>query len=338
MPYPILPANCRSVCFASFTPAPQSDSDPLSLPRRLLWGNDPYLLSGLLRAICDESHNRNIATLSDYDPLLPEQITSLRVEGMGLFTLSPGVLSQDADLIDCRLPTVGDLTEANQLRQRLQATAAEIGRISDAYGMSADLLLSSAQRLADCRSLEERAEHLARRFSHSEKKAPPLAVLTLGKNEEPLWKLPCPATTRLICFTPLYGIESLLLSKFASALEARGCGFILLTHALTHRPVGLWLPDYDRCYLIEYCPSFPTQFYSCKQVSLRRYLLPYCTEERRAWRNLAAATKGLEQHLVRTLTAYRTMAKEEERLRLSLYSESRLQNLRKRLLIDLFCS
>lgn len=330
-------ADTSVACFQSLhTPTPSPSSDGTLV--HLLWGHDPYLLSKLLTAIADEAHNRGIPTAKVFDPLLAERIVELDVEGLGRFTLSPDALRNGARLIDCTLPTAGgDPAKVERPGEQLQALRSEIVSVSRAAAQQAGLLQSVTARLADVDALRLRAERIARHHPRSGGRGASIPTVTCGRGGEQSWHLPCPSDTRLIYLQELYGIGSLFLDDLAAALETRGVRHVLLTHALTDSIVGIYLPDGGLCYLQDYTPSADS-VYPCRQLALRRYLLPHSTEQRRAWRNLAMAVSALERHLEQRLAAYRAIAKEEEAYRSSLYSESRLQTFRKRLLIDLFCS
>lgn len=325
--------------YAGFQPLQSALPAAQSTPSlHLLWGRDPYLLSKLLASIADEAHNRGIPTGKVFDPLLPERIVELNVEGLGQFTLSPDALGSSARLIDCTLSTTrGAPDRASQTKERLQSLHEEIRTTAQAAANNTRLLHAVTQRLADRESLRLRAERIARRFPRGGKRSASIPAVTYGRDGDLLWRLPCPSDTRLICLQALYGIGSLFLTDLAAALETRGVHHVLLTHALTDNIVGIYLPDGGLCYLQDYSPPADSA-QPCRQLALRRYLLPRSTEQRRAWRNLAMAVNALEHHLEQRLAEYRAIAKEEEADHFSLYSESRLQSFRKRLLIDLFCS
>ena len=334
---PFSTADTPVACFRSLhstTPPPSFDGTLV----RLLWGYDPYLLSKLLSAIADEAHNRGIPTIKTFDPLLSEQIIELDVAGMGRFTLSPDALSSGARLIDCTLSTSHVAPDrAGQTKERLQALEKEIRVTARAAADNARLLQAVTAQLADRESLLLRADRIARRFPRGDGRRISIPAVTCGRGGELSWHLPCSSDTRLICLQALYGIGSLFLDDLAAALETRGVRQVSLTHALTDRIVGIYIPDGGLCYLQDYTP--PTDSARpCRQLALRRYLLPHSTEQRRAWRNLAMAVGALERHLEQRIAVYRTIAKEEEAACFSLYSENRLQGFRKRLLIDLFCS
>ncbi|MBQ8287695.1 MAG: hypothetical protein IJX76_02860 [Clostridia bacterium] len=332
-----LPAADASVArfesIQSIPPATPSDNTPV----RLLWGRDPYLRSRLLSAIAGEAANRRRAVSSVYDPLLSDRLVALSVEGMGHFTLDSRALNGTEELIDCNLPLSQDgasaLIEAEELTERRRAVASEIGSIGRAIADNKRLLATVAEKIADYHALRSRAERIARRIPRGDGEEVTLPIACRGEDGKTVLRLPFSSDTRVIGLQGIYRLDSLFLTALADAVRERGCRRVILTNALTDEVVGVRLPSCGLCYLAD-APSDRRD----RQLSLRRYLLPHTTEQRRAWRNLALAVGALEGHLDRRLAEYRTIAKEEEALRSSLYSESRLQSFRKRLLIDLFCS
>ena len=329
-------ADAPAARFASIRSLPTAPPSERT-SQRLLWGRDPFWRSRLLASIAGEAANRRRTVSAIYDPLLPDRPVSLSVEGMRHFTLSADSLNGAEELIDCNLPTppegVPVLAKADGIAAQRQAMTVEIGSIGRAIADNKRLLSTVARKIADCDALRSRAERIVRRLPRGDGGEETLPIACRDGEGRSILRLPFSADTKVIGLQGIYSLDSLFLSALTDKARERGCRLVLLTDALTEEVVGVWFPPCNLCYLID----APAERQN-RQLSLRRYLLPHTTEQRRAWRNLAVAVGALEGHLDRRLAEYRTLAKEEEALRSSLYSESRLQSFRKRLLIDLFCS
>lgn len=303
---------------------------------RLLWGHDPYLLSRLLSSIAGEAVNRRLPLSAVYDPLLPERLVALSVEGLGHFTLAPQALPFACELIDCTLSQSEDasaaLVQADALARRRAKLSGEIASLGQVLADTDRLLSAVAERIVDRAALRRRAERSARKIPRGNHAVREIAAISRDADGV-LGRFPFPADTKIVGLPGIYSLSALFLADLSAALSDRGCCRVLLTSAITGETVGIWLPESALCYLAD----APDELRD-RQLTLCRFTLPHTPEERRAWRGLASAAVALEQHLDRRLCEYRKLAKEEEALRSSLCPASRLQSFRKRLLIDLFCS
>lgn len=314
---------------------------PLSLtaeesPPRLLWGRDPYLLSSLLTAIGSEAANRRKNIFAVYDPYLPTRLTALTAEGVGSFTLSPRQLTVEGGLIDCTLPLPecnGEaLVRVRDLAEAKCALAKEIVSVGRVLADAHSLLAAQGSRLVDRPALRAKAERLAKKFPRGEGSIRMLAIQSYGE-EGTVIRLPFGNEVRVMGLPAHYSLASLFLADFSDTLTARGCDQVVLTAAFTGTVLGIWLPDCGICYLTD-APVEERE----KEITLSRFLHPFTAKERRSYRRLSSSAEAVVGHLCHRLAEYRALAKEEREILATLHSESRLQNFRKRLLIDLFCS
>ncbi len=308
---------------------------PLDLPVRLLWGADPFLCSRMLAAIGGEAANRRKPISAVYDPLLPQRLTAITVEGMGTFTLSFDALPCADGLIDCTVPRQepSDTVQAKvtALSHRRTALAEEIARTGRVLGGHRRLLETVSETIPDIGALTVRAERIARRTLKGTGAVQRIPVRSQAQGSA-VWRLPFPTETKIAGISSAYCLSGHFLRVLENALNAAARQYCLLTSALTEEIVGIYLPTAGVCYLAD-----ADEAQRERKLSLERFFLPHTGERRREWRHLASAAGVLAGRLDRLLTEYRTLAKEEEEVRSSLYSESRLQSFRKRLLIDLFC-
>lgn len=334
-----VPAPNYPACFAPLT---QDSAPPLPFlsdeecPPKLLFGRDPYLLSGLLSSIRSEATNRRLVFHAQYDPYLPHRLTALWVEGVGSFTLSPRRLTVEGGLVDCNFPLSERSEEAllrvPSLTAKRCALAKEIASIGRLLADAKAILAAQGSRLADRSALREKAERIAKKLPRGTVEAYTLAIRSYDDTGA-VTRLPFGGEIRIWGLPSQYSVSALFLEELSAALSARGCRRILLSAAFTGELLGILLPELGICYLTD-APEEMRE----KEVTLSRYLYPFTAEERRRYRRLSAASEAVEEHLCKRLSEYRLLAKEEQALLSSLHSESRLQNFRKRLLIDLFCS
>lgn len=326
---------------ACFTPHSEDCSPTLPFiaeappPPKLLFGRDPYLLSGLLSSIGSEAINRRLTVHALYDPYLPHRLTALWVEGVGSFTLSPQRLTVEGGLVDCNFPLPdigeGNIREIQQLAKARCALAKEITAIGRLISDAKTILATQGACLADRTALREKAERIAKKFPHGESSANKLSIQSYDA-QGAITRLPFGSEIRILGLPSQYSLASLFLTELSEALSSRRCRNVLLTAAFTGELLGILLPEMGICYLSD-APEEMRE----KEVTLSRFLHPFTAEERRRYRRLSEAADALQEHLCRRLGEYRTLADREQELLASLHSESRLQNFRKRLLIDLFC-
>lgn len=329
----------RSASFSPLSGKPTPASAPH--PLRLLWASDPFLVSRLLEGIAGEAANRGIPFALRCDPLLPDRIVALTAEGLGSFTLSPDALRSADGLIDCTLPRNGSDEGASAAVERLSARRAaiaeEIAELCKVLGDHKQLLTVAAKPIADLGALTVRAERIAKHTPHGHTSKDKVRVRQIAVRSRDrggtVLRLPFSREIRVIGITSSYCLAAHFLNALECALDANGCSYDRLTSALTDETAGILLPDAGICYLTD-----ATELIRERTLSLKRFLLPHTTEARKAFRNLAAAAEGLQDHIDGRLAEYRAIAQEEETLRTSLYNENRLHSFRKRLLIDLFCS
>lgn len=335
-----------TACFSP--PAPADGVDPLSFPccsafeidapPKLLFGRDPYLLSGLLSSIRSEAANRRLAVSAVYDPYLPHRLTALSVEGIGNFTLSPSVLTVEGGLVDCTLPHPEGCEEAlsqiRDLSMQKCALAKEIASVGRILADAKTLLTRQGSRLSDCIALRAKGERIAKKLPRSSEKPAHIAVQSYGEAGAVTYHpFPLDGGVRILGLPSRYSLAALFLDALSEAMADRGCFGIWLTAAFTGQRLGVLLPDIGVCYLTD----APEEIRE-KELTLYRFLHPFTAEERRSYRRLADASDTVEAHLCRRLAEYRSLADRERELLMDLHSESRLQTLRKRLLIELFCS
>ena len=309
---------------------------PLPSPKRILWGADPFLRSRLLAAIQHEAGNRRQSVTAVYDPLLSDRIVAISGDSIGALTLSQHQLRGNEKLIDCNalLPPDCDtiLGQAEAIARQRNQLAAEIASVGKAISSHRSLLMGVSRKLCDAPSLQAKIQRIAKQIPKGDGWESALPIFTRKSGKAVHLPFPPGESVRFIELQDVYGIATLFLEDLSRTLAEKKAHRILLTCALTDEPMGILLPAQGVCYLKQIGSTLP-----CKKLPMRRYLSAHTTEERRAWRNLAVSVSALERHLDRLLDAYRNLAKEEDALRVSLYNESRLQNFRKRLLIDLFC-
>lgn len=327
---------------ACFAPLSQDYSPPIpfssavKVPPKLLFGRDPYLLSMLLASIGSEAVNRRLAVCAVYDPYLPNRLTALSVEGIGSFTLSPRQLTVEGGLVDCTvsLPEGDEKmpAEARDLATARCALAKEIISVGRLLADAKSLLAAQGSRLTDLSALRAKAERLAKKLPPSQGGLRKLAIQSYGE-EGAVTCLPFGNEVQILGLPCQYSLASLFLTELADALSVRGCHGVLLSAAFTGEILGIFLPEMGICYLADASEDSRE-----KELTLSRFLYPFTAEERRCYRRLSASADAIEAHLCHRLAEYRTLAKKEQEVLTALYSESRLQNFRKRLLIDLFCS
>lgn len=312
-------------------------SPPLS-PPKLLYGKDPTLLSSLLSSIKSEAINRKLSYRALYDPFLPHRLTDLWVEGLGSFTCSPGQLTVEGGLIDCS-PPISEMSESARIAlQDLAVFKASLTQEIISVGrLLADaklILANQGKHLCFNSALREKAERIAKKLSHGNgaKKTLQWAIQAYGESGT-ITLLPFDKEIRLLGLPSHYSLAPLFLKELEASLIARNCDYILLTAVFTGECVGILLPESGICYLTD----APEEIRE-KELTLSRFLKPFTVEERRCYRRLSTSAEAIEGHLCKCLADYRALAQKEQELYASLQSESRLQNFRKRLLIDLFCS
>ena len=324
-----LPSPSPQSCFQPLAASPVPHRGPA--PRRILWGSDPYLHTRLLSAVLREACNRRQSISAVYDPLIPHRILSVCSEQLGALTLPVGKLTGNERLIDCS-PLLPDGAPSEATIQKKQGLQEEIGKVGEAIALQNRLLEGQSLRLADLPRLQEKVRRIVRKLPADGGGEELLPLFT--RQDGKLYALPSPIweQNKQIVLREAYGISALFFSLLSQALREKKLSHIRLSCALTDETVGILLPTVGLCYRKELpLPS------ASSSLPLRRYLPSHTVEERRAYRNLALAKEALEAHLDRLLVAYRTLAKEEDAQRASLFCESRLQSFQKRLLIDLFC-
>ena len=334
----------HSTDFACFAPLICHTPPPLPIacdrvtPPALLYGNNPTLLSGLLSSIRSEAINRKLAFSALYDPYLPHRLTDLWVEGIGSFTLSPQLLTTEGGLIDCTVPALeadeSVHTALQELSTAMTSLAKEISSVGRLLADAKSILATQGERLCTSVSLRAKAERIAKKLPRKSGTCAKRTLAIQSYDESgAITLLPFPKEIRILGLPSRYSLSSIFLRELEAALIARNCEYILLTAAFTGERLGILLPASGICYLTD----APEELRE-KELTLSRFLLPFTPKERRDYRRLSAATKAIEAHLCLRLADYRAFAMREKELHASLYQESRLQNFRKRLLIDLFCS
>lgn len=326
--YPAQPRRI-SACFAS----PDSKLPLLSDSPCLLWSRDRALGAKLLEAIAGEAANRKLPFFAVYDPLLPDRMTALTVEGIGSYTLFPDALTREGGMIDCSVCVADEKepAELTSLRKQQECLRTQISRIGKILAAQNRLRKETASLIIDKDALTARAIRIARHIPKGNGSSSVLPILSYGE-QNGICLYPFDSDTRIIGLTSRYNLADLFLDALSDALAQKRCGYTVLTDALTDTPIGIYLTQIGVCYLTE----APTEVRE-KQLTLQRFLNPYTTEGRRAWRQLTASFTLLEEHLCDRIRAYRELAQQEEKLFSALYQTNRLQNFRKRLLIDLFC-
>lgn len=303
-------------------------------PSYLLWSPDPHLSARLLNAIASEAANRKLPTHAFYDPLLPTRMCGLWVQGLGNFTTHPAILTNGGILIDCTsccdTPSAS-ATKLTELIAKKQYLEEKIADIATLLQTQSQLRKDIAQSMVDTDALYRRAIGIARRTPHGAEDSTVLPILsyTAGESE---YRLPFAQEVRIVGMTAQYGLAPLFLDVLLDALAKRHCQRVILENALTHQPIGVWLPTGGVCYLTQ----APAEICE-KQLSLTRYLLPHTQPKRHLYRTLTSACKTWEGYLSHTLEQYQSLCQSEEAIYASLYTANRLQNFRKRLLIELFC-
>ena len=341
------PERLRDSFAACFASAVSTDTaNPLSIPcfstventpPKLLFGRDPYLLSGLLSSIRSEAANRKLAVSTVYDPYLPDRLTALSVEGIGNFTLSPSRLTVEGGLVDCTLPlsensedTLASIRDLAVQRSELAKEIASVGRLlADAK----TLLTRQGSRLVDFTALCAKGERVAKKLPRGSRAPVSIAIRSYDA-EKTITRLPFSPDcgVRVLGLPSRYSLADLFLEVLSEAMADRGCFGVWLTDAFSGRRLGVLLPDIGVCYLTD----APEEIRE-KELTLSRFMTPFTADQRRCYRRLEEASDAIEAHLCRRLSEYQALADRERELLMNLHSESRLQTFRKRLLIDLFC-
>lgn len=333
-----------AACFASA--ASTDTANPLSIPcfsafettpPKLLFGRDPYLLSGLLASIRSEAANRKLAVSAVYDPYLPDRLTALSVEGIGNFTISPSRLTVEGGLVDCTLPFSENsenlIASVRDLAAQRSDLAKEIASVGRLLADAKTLLARQGSRLVDSAALCAKGERVAKKLPRGSRAPVSIAIQSYDA-EQTITRLPFSPDSgvRVLGLPSRYSLADLFLAVLFEAMTTRGCFGIWMTDAFSGRRLGVLLPDIGVCYLTD----APEEIRE-KELTLSRFMTPFTAAERRGYRRLEEASDAIEAHLCRRLTEYRALADRERKLLMALHSESRLQTFRKRLLIDLFC-
>ncbi len=305
---------------------------------RLLWGGPLSYRGALLAAIAEEGDNRGLAVERFYDPYRPSCLSAVALEGVGAIVTDPALIEQVEGLIDGAPPF---MAVADPIHRALSAIAAKrrsAEREMDAFGRvlgdQRSLCLALAQRVVDLPGLRGRALRIARRLAAGESSAgedrPVLqyTVTAVGTG----YALPFGPSVRCLGLSSAYGLGGLFLQQLVEALEQLGLTYTRLIRAHTKETVGIYLPCAKVCYLID-----APQTVNCRPLAMGHHLRAHTTEERRAYRQLSTAADAAEGQMKRLSHTLIALQKEEDILIAPLWATNRLQNFRKRLLIDLFC-
>ncbi|MBO5778726.1 MAG: hypothetical protein J6R82_04075 [Clostridia bacterium] len=280
--------------------------------------------------------NRHLKVSGVFNPFLPDRLDALSVEGIGNFTLDLNELTVAGGLIDCS-PALSEANEETmatiqELRWARSALTKEITRIGKLLADTRFLLIVQGSRLIDSSAIRAKAERIARKLPKVAHGIGKCAIQSYGETER-INYLPFGKEVRIFSLPNKYNLAALFLNALADALADRGCHGILLTAVFTGEIVGIYLPHNGVCYLTD-APDGLRE----KELALSRFLLPFTAEQRRGYRRLSASADAIEWHLCERISEYRALVSREEELLSRFHNESRLQNFRKRLLIDLFCS
>jgi hypothetical protein len=280
--------------------------------------------------------NRHLKVSAIFDPFLPDRLVALSVEGIGNFTLSLDELTVEGGLIDCS-PALSDPNEETmailmELRLARSALVQEITSIGQLLADTRFLLSTQGSHLSDSSAIRAKAERIVRKLPKVANGIGKCAIQSYGEMGR-INYLPFGKEVRLLSLPDKYNLAPLFLNALADALADRGCHGILLTAAFTGEIVGIYLPQSGICYLTDVPETLRE-----KELALSRFLHPFTAEQRRGYRRLATSADAIEAHLCERISQYRALVSREKELLSPFHNESRLQNFRKRLLIDLFCS
>ena len=322
-------SKMMSVFYHSSYATPEIGTEPVYH----LWGDDPYLAFRMLCAIRSEAHNRKLTVSSFYDPLAPSLLQGLWVENIGSFASRSNALSYGARLIDCT--ALADiLPEGKRELQKIACEkherANQIGQIGTCLKEQLALRKTLSLPMVLMEELNRRTAAIAQKTKRGNDHLTVLPILSYDKDRT--YRLPFGETVEIIGITGQYDLPALFLDTLLSALAERPCERVVLENAISHEIIGVWLPADGRCYLAN-----PPDGLCLRERALNRYLCPHTQDCRHGHRALRAACDVWREQLIRLLGEYQSLSAREEELYASLYENNRLQNFRKRLLIDLFC-
>lgn len=315
---------------ASFHPSPCEDT----LPAYHLWSDDPYLSSHLLTAISTEAANRGLSVYSVRDPFLPSRLCELRVSGLGRFTADASDLTAGARLIDCTSlcqSTVGDADQLGELSIKKQELLHRIQTVGECLHSQLALCQELSLPIVQKDALAHRAAGIAHKCKPSDHTPSAYSVCSYHHTEA-IFALPFDEQTKIVRVYGAYCLPALFWEILEELLAEKKANRVILKNSLTRESIGIWLPDAKLCYLTHAPAESVTA-----ELSLNRYLAPHTQTCRHNLRILLSSCQLWKEQLLKILYEYQSISSREEALYAPLYENNRLQNFRKRLLIDLFC-